>query len=120
MNQARLAQQLRGLRQNRGKTVRQVAEECGYSFQYVNALENNDDKANPTIGALERIAESVGGRLVVSVAPAGAPEQEASALDALEPDRRARVLQFAELAARASADLLDGVILALEARTSDR
>lgn len=120
MNRPHFAEQLRALRQRSGKTVREVAEGAGYSFQYVNSLENNDEKANPTLEALERIVASLDGELLISAAPAGATERMAAFVADLTPDKVERVAQFAELAARASVDLLDGVIVGLLARTPPR
>ena len=116
MNNPRLAEQIRALRQRAGKTVREAAEGSGYSYQYLNAIENNSAAANPTIDAIEAIVASLGGVATISADPKDAADRLSQAVGALTPDQVRRVIRFAELARQASPDLLDGVILALEAR----
>ena len=117
MKRARLADQIRELRQRSGKTVREAADGSGYSYQYLNALENNAPNANPTLDALDAITAQIGGEVTVWAAPAGTAGRLTEAMAVLSPGQVERALRFAELARDASADLLDGVILALEART---
>jgi transcriptional regulator with XRE-family HTH domain len=102
MDRSRLGTEIRALRKARNLTLREVAEVAGVSYQYVSDVENG--QANVTLDALESILCAVGGEAVVTVVPAGQPRDMAA------------LARLAELIPRVSPELLDGVILGLEAR----
>ncbi|WP_053732518.1 helix-turn-helix domain-containing protein [Nocardia sp. NRRL S-836] len=65
---------LRALRQSTGRTVASVAADAGLSVPYIANLEN--DRGNPTTGALSRLATALGTTLRIEFGepdPAGAP-----------------------------------------------
>jgi predicted transcriptional regulator len=62
-----LGRRLRALRTASGRTIASVAADAGLSVPYIANLEN--DRGNPTLAALERLAEALGVRLVVDLAP---------------------------------------------------
>ena len=62
-----LGHRLRALRTASGRTIASVAADAGLSVPYIANLEN--DRGNPTLAALERLAEALGARLVVDLAP---------------------------------------------------
>ncbi|GGM84070.1 helix-turn-helix domain-containing protein [Dactylosporangium sucinum] len=63
MDRKRLGQRLRGLRAAQGRTVATVAASAGLSVPYVANLENG--RGNPTLDALNRIAEALGTRATI-------------------------------------------------------
>jgi transcriptional regulator with XRE-family HTH domain len=71
-----IGRQLRARRTAAGRTVASVAADAGLSVPYIANLENG--RGNPTTAALRRLAEALGLRLVVALAPdeaeAAAPE----------------------------------------------
>ena len=69
MDQAAIGSQLRSRRAAAGRTVASVAADAGLSVPYIANLENG--RGNPTITALARLAEALGMRLAVTLAPAG-------------------------------------------------
>ena len=68
MDQAEIGRQLRARRTAAGRTVASVAADAGLSVPYIANLENG--RGNPTTAALTRLAEALGLRLVVTLAPA--------------------------------------------------
>lgn len=88
---------------------RDVASKAGCTFQYISDVESG--QANVTIGQLESIARALGAELVVDVR-----EGDAAPLEAVAPEWRARIARIAELAPHAGVDMVDGIIIALEAR----
>jgi transcriptional regulator with XRE-family HTH domain len=62
-----IGRQLRARRAAAGRTVASVATDAGLSVPYIANLEN--DRGNPTISALTRLAEALGMRLVVALVP---------------------------------------------------
>jgi transcriptional regulator with XRE-family HTH domain len=68
-----LAQRLRALRAARGSTVAAVATEAGLSVPYVANLENG--RGNPTLDALNRIANALGARARVEFVTGTVAEQ---------------------------------------------
>jgi transcriptional regulator with XRE-family HTH domain len=116
MDRARLGMDIRALREARRLKQRDVAEAAGVTFQYVSDVEKGE--ANVTIGVLEKIATAVGADIDVVVRSPEAANALDQALSQLPPDRAAYVAKFAELARRASPDLLDGIIVGLQARTA--
>jgi transcriptional regulator with XRE-family HTH domain len=62
-----LGSRLRALRTASGRTIAAVAAVAGLSVPYIANLEN--DRGNPTLAALERLAEALGVRLVIDLAP---------------------------------------------------
>ena len=68
MDQAEIGRQLRARRTAAGRTVASVASDAGLSVPYIANLENG--RGNPTTAALTRLAEALGLRLVVTLAPA--------------------------------------------------
>ncbi len=84
-----LGRRLRALRTASGRTIASVAADAGLSVPYIANLEN--DRGNPTIAALERLAEALGVRLVVDLAPAEpAPPPPELTGEALRYTRSAR------------------------------
>jgi len=77
MDQPEIGRQLRARRTAAGRTVASVATEAGLSVPYIANLENG--RGNPTAAALTRLAEALGLRLVVTLAPAAAEEGSAAA-----------------------------------------
>jgi transcriptional regulator with XRE-family HTH domain len=85
MEQSALGRQLRARRTAAGRTVASVATDAGLSVPYIANLENG--RGNPTVTALTRLAEALGMRLDLTLAPdedrqrdraAAAPEVPAS------------------------------------------
>ena len=68
MDQSEIGRQLRARRTAAGRTVASVATDAGLSVPYIANLENG--RGNPTTAALTRLAEALGLRLVVTLAPA--------------------------------------------------
>jgi transcriptional regulator with XRE-family HTH domain len=68
VDQAEIGRQLRARRTAAGRTVASVASDAGLSVPYIANLENG--RGNPTTAALTRLAEALGLRLVVTLAPA--------------------------------------------------
>ena len=68
MDQSEIGRQLRARRTAAGRTVASVAADAGLSVPYIANLENG--RGNPTTAALTRLAEALGLRLVVTLAPA--------------------------------------------------
>ncbi|MFC7640626.1 helix-turn-helix domain-containing protein [Streptosporangium lutulentum] len=66
MDHAELGQRLRSRRAALGRTVASVAAEAALSVPYVANLENG--RGNPTVSALDRLAEALGTRLTVTLA----------------------------------------------------
>lgn len=67
-----LGPRLRAIRAAAGRTVASVAADAGLSVPYIANLENG--RGNPTLAALERLAEALGTRLTVDLGtPAPAP-----------------------------------------------
>jgi transcriptional regulator with XRE-family HTH domain len=78
-----LGSRLRALRTASGRTIASVAVDAGLSVPYIANLEN--DRGNPTLAALERLAEALGVRLVIDLAPPPAePTGEALAFTTSE------------------------------------
>src|SRR5215472_14250245 len=69
MEDSPIGRQLRARRTAAGRTVASVAADAGLSVPYIANLENG--RGNPTTTALTRLAEALGLRLVVTLAPAG-------------------------------------------------
>jgi transcriptional regulator with XRE-family HTH domain len=67
MELAAIGRQLRARRTAAGRTVASVAADAGLSVPYIANLENG--RGNPTMAALTRLAEALGLRLVVTLAP---------------------------------------------------
>ena len=68
MDQSEIGRQLRARRTAAGRTVASVAADAGLSVPYIANLENG--RGNPTTAALTRLAEALGLRLLVTLAPA--------------------------------------------------
>jgi transcriptional regulator with XRE-family HTH domain len=66
VDKLQLGQRLRALRAARGSTVAAVATEAGLSVPYVANLENG--RGNPTLDAINRIAQALGTRAAVDFA----------------------------------------------------
>lgn len=79
-----LGPRLRALRTAAGRTIASVAADAGLSVPYIANLEA--DRGNPTLSALERLAEALGVRLVVDLAPPPA-ELTGAALEVTRSDR---------------------------------
>jgi transcriptional regulator with XRE-family HTH domain len=69
VDQSEIGRQLRARRTAAGRTVASVAADAALSVPYIANLENG--RGNPTTAALSRLAEALGLRLVVTLAPAG-------------------------------------------------
>jgi len=67
VDQPEIGRQLRARRTAAGRTVASVAADAGLSVPYIANLENG--RGNPTTAALTRLAEALGLRLVVTLAP---------------------------------------------------
>jgi len=67
VDQSEIGRQLRARRTAAGRTVASVAADAALSVPYIANLENG--RGNPTIAALTRLAEALGLRLVVTLAP---------------------------------------------------
>jgi transcriptional regulator with XRE-family HTH domain len=68
---AELGRRLRAERTAAGRTIASVAADAGLSVPYIANLENG--RGNPTVAALARLAEALGVRLDVSLAPEDTP-----------------------------------------------
>ena len=102
MDAADLGHRLRAERTAAGRTIASVAADAGLSVPYIANLENG--RGNPTLAALSRLADALGVRLDVALAPPGDAEPE----PALSPTVR----QFARSARfRAEAERLGGAAL---------
>ncbi|GAA4937626.1 hypothetical protein GCM10023334_047650 [Nonomuraea thailandensis] len=64
-----LGRRLRARRAALGRTVASVATDAALSVPYVANLENG--RGNPTVSALDRLAEALGTRLVIALADPG-------------------------------------------------
>ena len=73
MDQSEIGRQLRARRTAAGRTVASVAADAGLSVPYIANLENG--RGNPTTAALTRLAEALGLRLVVTLAPGEGPQR---------------------------------------------
>jgi len=96
-----LGRRLRSRRAATGRTVASVAAEAGLSVPYIANLEN--DRGNPTLAALDKLARALGARLHVALVGDGTPtelvEDDAGRADRLA--RNPRLVQEVErLAAR--------------------
>ena len=92
-----IGRELRARRAAAGRTVASVAADAGLSVPYIANLENG--RGNPTITALTRLAEALGMRLAVALAPAEESSQDAaSASPAMPPSlvRLGRTVRFRE------------------------
>jgi len=67
VDQSEIGRQLRARRTAAGRTVASVAADAGLSVPYIANLENG--RGNPTTAALTRLAEALGLRLGVTLAP---------------------------------------------------
>ena len=67
MDHRTIGRELRARRTAAGRTVASVAADAGLSVPYIANLENG--RGNPTISALTRLAEALGLRLAVTLAP---------------------------------------------------
>lgn len=67
MEHEAIGRQLRARRTAAGRTVASVAAEAGLSVPYVANLENG--RGNPTATALTRLADALGTRLLITLAP---------------------------------------------------
>ncbi|WP_181449176.1 helix-turn-helix domain-containing protein [Nonomuraea aridisoli] len=70
VDHAELGRRLRRRRAALGRTVASVATDAALSVPYVANLENG--RGNPTVSALDRLAEALGTRLVITLAEPGA------------------------------------------------
>jgi transcriptional regulator with XRE-family HTH domain len=78
VNQSEIGRQLRARRTAAGRTVASVAADAGLSVPYIANLENG--RGNPTTAVLTRLAEALGLRLLVTLAPAeGGSAEDAGA-----------------------------------------
>lgn len=68
-----LGARLRALRAASGRTVAAVAADAGLSVPYVANLEN--DRGNPTVDALRRLAEALGTTLNIDLGPSPTPPE---------------------------------------------
>ena len=73
MDHSAIGRELRAWRTAAGRTVSSVAVDAGLSVPYIANLENG--RGNPTITALTRVAEALGRRLVVTLAPGEGSEE---------------------------------------------
>ncbi|MFI7609744.1 helix-turn-helix domain-containing protein [Nonomuraea terrae] len=87
VDHAELGRRLRRRRAALGRTVASVATDAALSVPYVANLENG--RGNPTVAALDRLAEALGTRLVITMAEPGADEGPAA------PVVPASLLEFA-------------------------
>jgi transcriptional regulator with XRE-family HTH domain len=114
-----IGRQLRARRTAAGRTVASVAADAGLSVPYIANLENG--RGNPTTAALRRLAEALGLRLMVTLAPdeagAAAAPQIPPSLVRLGRTRRFRQAVTAMAAAlnRDADDLSAQLVAALAA-----
>ncbi len=96
-----LGSTLRALRQATGRTVASVAADAGLSVPYIANLEN--DRGNPTTGALSRLATALGTTLRIEF---GEPGSAGAAPPALPPSlvRLRRTERFRRAVAELDAD----------------
>ncbi len=96
-----LGRRLRSRRAATGRTVASVAAEAGLSVPYIANLEN--DRGNPTLAPLDKLARALGARLHVALVDDGTPTELVED-DTGRADRLARnprlVLEVERLAAR--------------------
>lgn len=104
-----IGHQLRAQRTAAGRTVASVAADAGLSVPYIANLEN--ERGNPTMTALTRLAEALGMRLMVTLVPAAESQQNrATAAPRMPPSlvRLGRTDRFREtvkvIAAKLDAD----------------
>jgi transcriptional regulator with XRE-family HTH domain len=92
-----IGRQLRARRTAAGRTVASVAADAGLSVPYIANLENG--RGNPTTAALERLADALGMRLVITLVPdegghqAGGPAPAAVPASLVRLGRTARFRQ---------------------------
>jgi transcriptional regulator with XRE-family HTH domain len=95
MELSAIARQLRTRRTAAGRTVASVAADAGLSVPYIANLENG--RGNPTITALTRLAEALGLKLVITLAPdQDRPQASEPAVPGVPPSlvRLARTARF--------------------------
>jgi transcriptional regulator with XRE-family HTH domain len=95
-----IGRELRARRTAAGRTVASVAADAGLSVPYIANLENG--RGNPTITALTRLAEALGMRLAVTLAPAQESSQDAASASPPVPPslvRLGRTVRFRETVA---------------------
>lgn len=113
-----LGSRLRALRTASGRTIASVAADAGLSVPYIANLEN--DRGNPTLAALERLAEALGVRLVIDLAqPPTEPTGEALAFTASDRFRAhvARVAKRTGVSERTAHERLSAVLDAAQVAT---
>jgi transcriptional regulator with XRE-family HTH domain len=106
MDDEAIGRQLRARRTAAGRTVASVAADAGLSVPYIANLENG--RGNPTTAALGRLADALGMRLIVALAPSDDDEHAGAAAAGEIPAslvRLARTSRFRQAAADMSAAL---------------
>src|ERR1700722_13647921 len=94
---ATIGRQLRARRTAAGRTVASVAAEAGLSVPYIANLENG--RGNPTTTALTRLADALGMRLVITLAPDADSHQTTSPEVPASLVRLGRTARFRETTA---------------------
>jgi transcriptional regulator with XRE-family HTH domain len=87
-----IGRELRARRAAAGRTVSSVAADAGLSVPYIANLENG--RGNPTITALTRLAEALGLRLVVTLAPGDESEEGRQASATASPEMPASLVRL--------------------------
>ena len=106
MDHPAIGRELRARRTAAGRTVSSVAADAGLSVPYIANLENG--RGNPTTTALTRLADALGMRLVITLAPdEGSGEAGDAAAPGVPPSlvRLARTPRFRQAAAASAAAL---------------
>ncbi|TDC02094.1 XRE family transcriptional regulator [Nonomuraea longispora] len=88
VDHAELGRRLRSRRAALGRTVASVATDAALSVPYVANLENG--RGNPTLSALDRLAEALGTRLTVTFADPGTEETSSAPPPSLAEFARTR------------------------------
>ena len=92
MDHPAIGRELRARRTAAGRTVSSVAADAGLSVPYIANLENG--RGNPTITALTRLAEALGMRLVVTLVPGDAGEQNQATSAIASPEMPASLVRL--------------------------
>ncbi|TDD12442.1 helix-turn-helix domain-containing protein [Nonomuraea diastatica] len=94
VDHAELGRRLRSRRAALGRTVASVATDAALSVPYVANLENG--RGNPTLSALDRLAEALGTRLVLTFADPGTEPATGSGTGEAAPAPPPSLVEFAE------------------------
>ncbi|GAA1675373.1 hypothetical protein GCM10009745_18080 [Kribbella yunnanensis] len=108
-----LGEVLRDRRKAAGRTIASVAMDAGLSVPYIANLENG--RGNPTVAALDRLAEALGARLEVRISGEAAAEVPSVAAELVDGSpRAAEVVRAVARRGRTRAAIRDELVRTLD------